>query len=142
MTLPTASAPPPRPIASRLRVWLVRLALVAITIVVTLIVGGGFDARRRHPELKPWHRLAPLAEPTAADLSEAATLDDYLRREADVFDQVHRDIEVSLAEVDKTPANRFNPQGVSSPARLPTTTTARSSSFRRRCGEERCSFMA
>jgi alpha-beta hydrolase superfamily lysophospholipase len=117
--MPSSSAPPPRRITSRLRVWLVRLALVAVTIVVTLIVGGGFDARRRHPELKPWHRLVPSAEPTAADLSETATLEDYLRREAAVFDQVHRDIEVPLAEADKTPANRFNAQGVSSPARLP-----------------------
>jgi len=97
----------------------VRLALVVVTIVVTLIVGGGFDARRRHPELKPWHHLVPAAEPTAAELPDTATLADYLRREASVFDQVHREIEAPLAEIDKTPANRFSAQGVSSPARLP-----------------------
>ena len=117
--MPTASAPPFRSITSRLRVWLVRLALVAVTIVVTMIVGGGFDARRRHPELKPWHRLVPASEPTAAELTDTATLADYLRREAAVFDQVHREVELPLAEIDRTTANRFNAQGMSSPSRLP-----------------------
>ena len=104
---------------SRIRTWTLRLILVAATILATLVIGGGLDARRRHPELKPWHRLVPSAEMTAADLTDATTLPEYLGHEAAVFDQVRREIEQALAETDRTATNRYNPAGVSSPSRLP-----------------------
>jgi alpha-beta hydrolase superfamily lysophospholipase len=113
--------PPPaaRSLGARLRTWLTRLVFLAVGIVATLVVGAGWDARRRHPELKPWHRLVPSAESTAADLTDTTTLAEYQRREDAVFDQVHRQIEQALADDDRTAANRYNPQGIASPSRLP-----------------------
>ena len=104
---------------AHLRRWLLRLPLIAVTILATVIVGGALDARRRHPELSPWHRLVPAAEMTAGDIRPETTLDEYLQREAAVFDQVHREIELALPEADRTAANRYNLQGISSPSRLP-----------------------
>ena len=104
---------------SRIRTWTLRLILVAATILATIVIGGGLDARRRHPELKPWHRLVPSAEMTAADLTDATTLPEYLGHEAAVFDQVRREIEQALTEADRSATNRYNPAGVSSPSRLP-----------------------
>jgi len=104
---------------SRLRTWSLRFLLVAATVVATLVLGGGLDARRRHPELKPWHRLVPSDEMTASSLTEAVTLAEYLQHEAAVFAQVRRDVELQLADSDRTATNRYNPAGVSSPSRLP-----------------------
>jgi alpha-beta hydrolase superfamily lysophospholipase len=103
----------------RLRRWITRILLVGVTALVTVIVGAALDARRRHPPLSPWHRLVPAAEVTAADLGPASTLDEYLRREAAVFEEVHRTVELALPEVERTAANRYNLKSVSSPTRLP-----------------------
>jgi alpha-beta hydrolase superfamily lysophospholipase len=92
--------------------------MLAVTVLVTVVVGAAFDARRRHPELSPWHRLVPADEMTAADIGPDTTLEEYLRREAAVFEQVRREIEQPLAENDRTPANRYNLQGIASPTRL------------------------
>jgi len=104
---------------SRLRTWTLRLLLVAASVFATLVIGGGLDARRRHPELKPWHRLVPSDEMTASSLTEAVMLPGYLQHEAAVFDQVRRDVELQLADSDRTATNRYNPAGASSPSRLP-----------------------
>ncbi len=101
------------------RRWAGRVLLLAATVLLTIVVGGALDARRRHPELSSWHRLVPSAEVTAADLGPRVTLEEYLRREDGVFDQVHREIEQRLPESERTAANRYNVRGISSPARLP-----------------------
>jgi hypothetical protein len=105
-------------ILSRARRWIGRALLLGLTVLVTIIVGGALDARRRHPELAPWHRLVPASELTAADLGPGTTLEDYLRRERAVFEQVHHDIEGALPASERTIANRYNVTGVSSPSRL------------------------
>jgi alpha-beta hydrolase superfamily lysophospholipase len=92
--------------------------VILLTILVTVIVGAALDARRRHPELSSWHRLVPAAEMTAADLGDGVTLEEYLRREAAVFDEVHRRVELTLPEPDRVGANRYNVKSVSSPSRL------------------------
>ena len=37
--------------------WVRRAVFAAVLVLITLIVGGAYDARRRHPDLKPWHRV-------------------------------------------------------------------------------------
>jgi alpha-beta hydrolase superfamily lysophospholipase len=99
-----------------LKRWSIRILSAAVLIVATLIVGGAVDARRRLPDLEPWHRYVPH-DVTAADLA-SATFAEYLRREDDVFRAVHDRIE-SAPATSTTPAfNRYDPQSRSSPSRL------------------------
>ena len=72
----------------------------------TVVIGGAVDARRRLPDLEPWHRYVPV-DATAADL-QSATLADYLRREETVFRDVHERIERTSAGSVSPPANRYD----------------------------------
>ncbi len=99
--------------------WARRLAVALVLVWGTLVVGGGFQARARLEELKPWHRLVPKGEFRAADLTEKTTLADYVAREAGVFDEVRREIGGALAPEDRRVANRYFPGSPLSPDRLP-----------------------
>ena len=48
--------------------WLVRAFWAAVLIFATVVIGGAVDARRRLPDLEPWHRYVP-ADATASDLA-------------------------------------------------------------------------
>ena len=96
--------------------WLVRAFWAAVLIFATVVVGGAIDARRRLPDLEPWHRYVP-ADATASDL-ESATLADYLRREETVFRDVHDRIERPSAGSMSPPANRYDSRSRSHPSRM------------------------
>jgi alpha-beta hydrolase superfamily lysophospholipase len=99
-----------------LKRWSIRILSAAALIVATVIVGGAVDARHRLPDLEPWHRYVPH-DVTAADLG-SATFADYLRREDELFREVHDRVE-STPTQSTTPAfNRYDPQSRSSPSRL------------------------
>ena len=103
---------------SRVRTWMVRLILAALLATVTLIVGGGVQAVLNVPDLQPWHRLIPDAEVRAADLDDRFTLQQYLAREAAVFDQVRDEVETPVSRSgSQTEANRYQSASISSPRR-------------------------
>ena len=83
------------------------------------MIGGALDARRRLPDLEPWHRIVP-PDFRAGDLTPQSTLADYLAREDAAFRVVHDQIEQRLDPAWRVPANRYNPDGVSHPGRLGT----------------------
>jgi alpha-beta hydrolase superfamily lysophospholipase len=56
-------------------------------ILATIVLLRAFDARKL-PPLKPWHRVVPARELTAADITDRFTLKDYLAREDEVFREV------------------------------------------------------
>ena len=89
------------------RVWRwSRLAIAAVLLVIgALVVGGGFDARRRLPDLKPWHR-AHLKDVTARELGPAFTFAQYAAREEQLFADV-RALEATIDAADRTPVNRY-----------------------------------
>ena len=99
--------------------WITRLAWAAAIVFVTIVIGGALDARRRLPDLQPWHRFVPR-DFTAADFTPQATLADYLAIEDRAFKAVHDEVEVPLDPAWRVPANRYNPDGISSPGRLGT----------------------
>jgi alpha-beta hydrolase superfamily lysophospholipase len=101
------------------RRWTARLVWSAVLIVATIVIGGALDARRRLPDLQPWHRIVP-PDFRAADLTPQSTLADYLAREDGAFRVVHDQIEQRLDPAWRVPANRYNPDGVSHPRRLGT----------------------
>jgi hypothetical protein len=98
------------------RTWVLRLAAAVLLVAATLVIGGGVDARRRHPALKAWHQLVP-DDLDAAELGDDFTFERWLRREAEVFAEVER-LEREVAEPDRTPVNRYDPTSRTNPARL------------------------
>ena len=114
---------PSMPDSKRLRAALVRWGLRLIwsvaLVFATLVIGGALDARRRLPDLQPWHTIVPR-DATAAALTPQATLADYLAIEDAAFRTVHERIEQTLDPAWRLPANRYNPAGHSYPGRLGT----------------------
>ena len=103
---------------ARLRTWAVRLVAAGVLIGLTLVVGGGVQAVVNLPDLEAWHRLVPQAEVTAADLDETFTLEQYLAREAKVFQEVRDQVETpASASQSSSVANRYQPASISSPRR-------------------------
>ncbi len=98
--------------------WLRRAGAALLVVVATIIAVRAFEARRP-PYLKPWHRFVPPSEATAAQMTEAFTLEDYLRREEQVFREVRQNIQDRLAPEDRTGANRYFPESAASPERYP-----------------------
>ena len=105
--------------AALLRRWILRVVWSAAVVFVTIVIGGALDARRRLPDLQPWHRIVPR-DLRAADLKASSTLADYLAIEDAAFRTVRERIEDRLDPAWKLPANRYNPDGLSHPSRLGT----------------------
>jgi alpha-beta hydrolase superfamily lysophospholipase len=102
-----------------IRRWTARLLWSIALVLATLVIGGGLGARRRLPDLQPWHLIVPR-DARAADFSPRSTLADYLAIENAAFDTVHREIEQRLDPALRLTANRYNPDAISSPGRLGT----------------------
>ena len=100
--------------------WLLRFAILVALVALAVVVGAAVSARSRIPDLKPWHRLVPSAEVHASDVGPAFTLDQYLAREQQVFDEVRTRIEDPLAPEERLSANRYDRGGRASPLRLGT----------------------
>lgn len=99
------------------RRWTVRALWAAAIVFATIVIGGALDARRRLPDLEPWHRIVPR-DARASDLTAGTTLADYLAIEDRAFRTVHDDIEQRLDPAWRVAANRYNPDGPSHPLRL------------------------
>jgi alpha-beta hydrolase superfamily lysophospholipase len=83
-------------------------------VLLTLIIGGAYDARRRLPDLNAWHRIR-LDEMTASTLDNRFTFQQYQAREEQLFAQV-RALESAIDPVDRTPVNRYNAGSLSHPS--------------------------
>jgi alpha-beta hydrolase superfamily lysophospholipase len=101
------------------RRWAARLVWSGVLIFATIVIGGALDARRRLPDLEPWHRIVP-PDFRAADLEPQSTLASYLAQEDAAFRVVHEQIEQRLDPAWRVPANRYNVDGISHPGRLGT----------------------
>jgi alpha-beta hydrolase superfamily lysophospholipase len=106
-------------IRQSLRRWVVRLGWSAFLIFATIVIGGAVSARRRLPDLEPWHRVVPR-DFRASDLTPRSTLHDYIGIEDSAFNTVHEQIEQKLDRAARVPAHRYNPDGISTPRRLET----------------------
>jgi alpha-beta hydrolase superfamily lysophospholipase len=88
-------------------------------VFATIVIGGALDARRRLPDLQPWHRIVP-PDAGARTLTTSSTLADYLAIEERAFRTVRERIEDPLDPAWKLPANRYNREGRSHPLRFGT----------------------
>jgi alpha-beta hydrolase superfamily lysophospholipase len=87
--------------------------VLVVLALATLIVGGAYDARWRHPDLKAWHRLR-LDDLTAADLNDDFTFARYIVREDKLFAEI-RAFESSLDARERSRVNRYNAGSLSHP---------------------------
>jgi alpha-beta hydrolase superfamily lysophospholipase len=94
--------------------WGLRAVLAVLLALLTLIVGGAYDARFRVPDLKPWHRL-DLDDLDASDLDGDFTLADYLAREDELFAKIGH-FESTMDAVERTPVNRYHAGSRSHPS--------------------------
>jgi alpha-beta hydrolase superfamily lysophospholipase len=94
--------------------WLRRALYAVVLVLLTLVVGGACDARRRHPDLKAWHRTS-LDEMTASTLDDQFTFPQYQAREEPLFAQV-RAMESTIDAADRTPVNRYHAGSLSHPS--------------------------
>ena len=101
------------------RRWSLRLIWSAALVFATIVIGGALDARRRLPDLQPWHRIVP-PEAGVRTLTSSSTLADYLAIEEKAFQTVRERIEDTLDPASKLGANRYNREGPSHPSRLGT----------------------
>ena len=96
-----------------------RLTWSTLLIFATIVIGGAVSARRRLPDLQPWHRIVPR-DLRASDVTASSTLNDYITIENAAFGVIHDQIEQRLDAAARGPANRYNPDGMSHPSRLGT----------------------
>jgi alpha-beta hydrolase superfamily lysophospholipase len=94
--------------------WARRALYAVILVLLTLVVGGALDARRRLPELDPWHRIR-LDDLNAATLNDTFTLPQYLAHEEQLFAAV-RGLEATIDPALRTPVNRYNAGSLSHPS--------------------------
>ena len=102
-----------------IRCWTTRLAWATVIVFLTVVIGGALDARRRLPDLEPWHTIVPH-DARVSDLTPQSGLADYLAIEARAFQSVRDQIEQQLDPAWRIPANRYNPDGPAYPGRLET----------------------
>jgi alpha-beta hydrolase superfamily lysophospholipase len=75
-------------------------------VLATIILLRAFDARRRLPELKAWHRMVPR-DFRAEELTDSLTLAEYLAREEIVLREVKTEVIARIPEEDRTKFNRY-----------------------------------
>jgi alpha-beta hydrolase superfamily lysophospholipase len=98
--------------------WLRRAFVTLLVLLAIFVLYRAWEAKRR-PFLKAWHRYVPPSEMRAAELTDRFTLEDYLRREDQVFREVDEHIAQRLAPEDRTPTNRYFSESLTSPRRFP-----------------------
>ena len=94
--------------------WVRRASFATVLVLITLIVGGAYDARRRLPDLKAWHRVS-FDDVSASTLDDGFTFPQYLAREEQLFAQV-RALESTVDPADRTPVNRYHQGSLSHPS--------------------------
>jgi len=91
------------------------LAVILVAIVLLRAIGA-----RRLPELKPWHRVVPQREVSAAQLTDRFTLAEYRAREDEIWKEIRERVESQVPPEDRVATNRYYPGARNNPDRFPT----------------------
>jgi alpha-beta hydrolase superfamily lysophospholipase len=95
--------------------WIKRASFATVLALITLVVGGAYDARWRLPDLKAWHRVT-FDDVSASTLDDSFTFRQYRAREEQLFAQL-RAFESTIDPADRTPVNRYHQGSRSHPLR-------------------------
>ncbi len=85
--------------------WVRRAGFAAVLVLITVIVGGAFDARWRLPDLEAWHRIS-FDDLGASSIDDDSTFPQYRAHEEQLFAEV-RAFESTIDPADRTPVNRY-----------------------------------
>lgn len=96
-----------------MRAWIRRVAILGLLLLLTLLGLRAWQSTQG-PPLRPWHTIVPVE--LHADAIARGTWADYVAAESRMFDQLHRDLQRTMTPADRTPINRYNDGGLSSPA--------------------------
>ena len=100
------------------RRWVIRLAGLAALVFVTVLLGRGLQSRR-YTDLELWHRIELREEVHAVDLGPGVSLEEYLRREQRLFEEIDARVERAVPAARRTAANRYFADSLASPRRFP-----------------------
>jgi alpha-beta hydrolase superfamily lysophospholipase len=84
-----------------------------------VIVGLYVYQQESRPDLKVWHRAALDAEFHAGLAGEITTLEQYLQREAQLFEQLEEQVYARIDAADRRSINRFSTDSLSDPRSYP-----------------------
>ncbi|MBK8309321.1 MAG: alpha/beta fold hydrolase [Gammaproteobacteria bacterium] len=90
----------------RLLGWIVNVLVATLSVLATIVLIYALQARRL-PDLQPWHTQAPAGEMQAAELDAGFTLDRYLGREQDLFEETRTGLLQSIPLEQQLPGNRY-----------------------------------
>jgi alpha-beta hydrolase superfamily lysophospholipase len=91
------------------------LVALASTIFLTLILAGAIAANKR-PALMPWHTVVLESEFSAADIDSIRSLDDYLKQEQILFEEMDSKIVFGQQHGNDDTLNRYSAGSRSDPA--------------------------
>ncbi len=106
----------------RMKAWLARILwfLAGALSVVLLGVGYYVTSLRARLPLEPWHLAHLDAEFSTRDLKDVRNLNDYLRREEQVFEQLDREVYARVPPAGERTINRYAAGSIADPrARRP-----------------------
>lgn len=90
----------------RILTWILIFTGCLVSVIVTIILVRGFDARRM-PELKIWHTAHLTSEFRARDMKPGFTFETYRKREDQLFENLKRSVYQQIATDDQHVFNRY-----------------------------------
>ena len=98
---------------------LLKFVLCAAVGAVATLIGLYLLSMRGRPPISAWHTARLKAEFRTADAANVHSLDDYLRIEGRVFEQLHRQVYDKIGEQDRRALNRYNSGSLADPSAFP-----------------------
>jgi alpha-beta hydrolase superfamily lysophospholipase len=96
--------------------WLLYLAGLCVTVLVTIVLVFAFQARVRLADLRPWHEISLASEFRVRNADAPTTFVEYRALEERLFAELRRKVLDDPASADKQVLGRYTPGSI--PARL------------------------
>ncbi len=90
-----------------MRKSIIRACVITFTIIFIVAVLFYIFTMQSRPDLKIWHKADLAKEVTAADIKTMSSLEDYIKRENQLFDQLDEQIYRQTSEKRSLKLNRF-----------------------------------
>ena len=106
--------------------WLLYLAGLCVTVLVTIVLVFAFQARVRLADLRPWHEISLASEFHARSADAPKTFVEYRALEDRLFAELRRKVLDDPASADKQVLGRYTPGSIPDPSATSTAWNAMS----------------